>query len=195
MAMPRRAALLVVDVVNPFDFDGARALLRAARAIEAAILRTRAAFDRAGLPVIYCNDNFGQWRSDSRAILAACSATGRPGAAFVTAVAPRPHDLFVLKPKHSAFHATPLELLLRALRVSHLYITGIAGDACVHATAVDASVRDFDVLVVPDATASQSIARNRRALTNLVDRGAARMVSSRAITRSLRANVKTLAVR
>ena len=187
MKRQRRAALLVVDVINPFDFAGASRLLGAAERIAEAVLRARAAFDRAGLPVVYCNDNFGKWRSDARANLAACMAANRPGARFVEALAPRSTDYFVLKPRHSAFLATPLELLLRSLRIRRVVIVGLAGDSCVHSTAVDAHSRDFEVFVVGDATASETPTRNRRAIAQLEDRAAIRAVSSRGVARILRA--------
>ena len=69
-------------------------------------------------------------------------------------------DYFVLKPRHSAFFATPLELLLSHLGTRRLVLTGVATDLCVLATAVDARMRDLDVVVLKDATAARSIAQH-----------------------------------
>jgi nicotinamidase-related amidase len=73
----------------------------------------------------------------------------------------------VLKPKHSAFYATPLELLLRHLRVQRLIITGVAGDSCVLYTASDAYMRDFQLVVPADCTASLSARDNTAALAHM----------------------------
>ncbi len=179
------AALLIIDVIHPFAFDGAGALLRQSRLIVPAMLRARAAFDRAGWPVVYCNDNFGKWRSEARSIIDYCTAKQRPGSDFVQAVMPRPSDYFVLKPKHSAFLLTPLEMLLDEFPARRLYVAGIAGDACVADTATDANARGYEVSGVGDATASESKARNDRALAYLRQRHAARIIQSASVARSL----------
>jgi nicotinamidase-related amidase len=73
----------------------------------------------------------------------------------------------VLKPKHSAFFSTPLDLLLQHLRADRLLLAGVASDQCVVATAMDARMRDYEVIVPSDCIASQSAARNRRAIEHL----------------------------
>ena len=184
--MGEAAALLIIDVIHPFDFRGASALVRATRRIVPALLRTRAAFDRAGLPTIYCNDNFGQWRSDFRAVIDACTKPDNPGADVVGALLPRPSDYFVLKPRHSAFHATPLAILLASLQVRHVYVAGIAADACVIDSVVDAHMHDLVARVVSDAVAAETPARCRRALQLVAARGVARLVRSGSVGRTLR---------
>ena len=64
------AALLLVDVVNPFDFPEADDLLRHARPVAERLAGLKARAKAAGLPVVYANDNFGRWRSDIHAVLA-----------------------------------------------------------------------------------------------------------------------------
>jgi nicotinamidase-related amidase len=184
--MSNSSALLIVDVIHPFEFEGADALLKHARTIVPALLRTRSAFDRAGRPVIYCNDNFGKWRSEARSIIDYCTDSDREGSEFVQAILPRESDYFVLKPKHSAFLLTPLELLLDQLSVKRLYLAGLAGEACVADTATDANAREYDVIVVADATASESKRRNARAMTYLTERCVARVIQSTSVSRSLR---------
>ena len=73
----------------------------------------------------------------------------------------------MLKPKHSGFYATPLELLLRYLGVRRVIITGIAGDNCVLFTAADAYMRELDVAVPCDCTVSLDADRNRSALEHM----------------------------
>lgn len=158
------AALLLIDVINDLEFDGGKALLapalRAAKRIRALKTRARA----AGMPVIYANDNFGRWRSDFSQAVEHCLSAGVTGEPIAELLAPDRDDYFVLKPKHSAFFSTTLELLLAYLKTKRVILTGFAGDACVLMTAADAYVRDIDICVPRDCIASKSAAENRKAL-------------------------------
>jgi len=181
-----RTALLLVDVISAFDFDGGDKLQRFARRAAPRVRALRDAFARRRLPVVYCNDNFGQWRSDFRQVVERCVATDARGAEVAQLLRPRDDDYFVLKPKHSAFFATPLDVLLRCLDVHEIVICGFAGDGCVLATALDAHMRDYGVSVAGDATASQSVVRNRRALRDLAATEIARVANAKAIVARLR---------
>ena len=77
---------------------------------------------------------------------------------------PREEDYFVLKPKHSGFFATTLEILLRYLRSETLILTGIAGNFCVLFTANDAYMRDYNLIVPRDCTVSNTPKENEAAL-------------------------------
>lgn len=151
-----RVALLLVDVINDFDFPESDALLAAASdavpRIELLVERAR----RFSVPIVYVNDNFGHWRSDFRATVARCCDPSRPGAALVQRLRPRPEDYFVLKPKQSGFFHTPLEPLLKALGTVTVVICGFAANACVTSTAHDAHMRDLHVVVPWDTTAANS---------------------------------------
>ena len=98
-------------------------------------------------PVVYVNDNFGQWKSDAGKLLAHCLRTDCAGKPFVEAIQPDEQDYCVLKPMHSAFFQTPLELLLRHLGTSSIILAGIATNSCILCTAHDARMRDFKVTV------------------------------------------------
>jgi nicotinamidase-related amidase len=165
---PRRAdgdtALLIIDMISGWDFPDASKLLRMSAPIAPHIAALKARCRRAGVPVIYANDNRGQWRSDFRRVVANAEQAGGPGGRIVAQIAPDDDDYFVLKPKHSAFFATPMDLLLQHLQVNRLILTGVASDQCVVTTAVDARMRDYEVVVPQDCVASQTAARNRRAL-------------------------------
>lgn len=176
-----RSALLVIDIINRFDYPGAAALLAATRRIVPAIVSLRRRARAAGCPIVYCNDNFGQWRSDLGALVARCTEDGAPGRDLVERLRPDPSDYFVLKPRHSAFYQTPLEILLERLKARRLILAGIAGESCIHATAVEGHVREYDIVVVADATASQTAARQRRALRHLEDTRSAKVRSARGV--------------
>lgn len=145
------AALLIIDVVNRFDFGGGDELRARAEAIVDPILTLREAAEAAGAPVIYVNDNFGEWHSEKTKLV----ARARAGAAdFVDRIGPRESDYFIIKPQLSGFYATNLPLLLPKLGVSRLILTGIAADMCVLFTAGDAHMRDYAMWVPSDAVAA-----------------------------------------
>ena len=160
-------ALLLIDWINDLEFgDGDRLLPQALTAARAtAELRRRA--KAAAVPVIYCNDNFGKWRSDFRALLDHVLKDGVRGQPIAELLAPEKDDYFVLKPKHSAFHSTTLDVLLEQLGATTLILTGIAGDFCVMFSAQDAYMRDFRLLVPSDCMASEKEADNRHALEHM----------------------------
>ena len=157
-------ALLVIDMISAWDFPDADKLLPPTAAIAPRIAALRARCRKAGVPVIYANDNRGQWRSDFRQVVENAVRGGGRGADVAQALAPDDDDYFVLKPKHSAFFGTPMDMLLHHLGVKRLVLTGVASDQCVIATAVDARIRDYEVVVPQDCIASQTAARTRRAI-------------------------------
>lgn len=157
-------ALLIVDMISRFDFpDGAR-LARAALPVAERIARLRARFHRRGWPVLFANDNFADWQTDFEGLWTLCAAPGQRGARIAKLLAPQPQDYYVLKPKHSAFLDSALLVLLTRLQARRLLVTGVATDACVLATAIDARMRDFQVQVPPSCCATFGAARQQRAL-------------------------------
>jgi nicotinamidase-related amidase len=163
----RKSALLLVDWINDFEFPGSDALIAAAIPAARATARLRDRATRCGVPVVYVNDNFGCWKSDFREVVDRCRR-GR-GSEIVELLLPRDDDFFVLKPKHSGFLHTPLELLLDHLDVGTLVLTGVAGNICVLFTAHDAHMRDFRVVVAADGVASNTPRHNAFALEQLVE--------------------------
>jgi nicotinamidase-related amidase len=147
------AALLVIDMIGLLDFP--RAARMAPRAVAAArrIQALRRGFHDHDWPVIFVNDNFARWRSDFHEQVAMAVHAGGAPCEIATRLDPGPRDHFVLKPKHSAFLATPLPVLLAKLGVRRLLLTGMALESCVLATAIDANSREFDVAVVRDGVA------------------------------------------
>lgn len=163
-AAPGKTALLIIDMISCWDFPDAEKLLPGASRIAPAIAALRARCRGADVPIIYANDNYGQWRSDFEALVERSSNGVAAGARITDMLAPGEDDYFVLKPKHSAFFATPMELLLRDLGVARLLLTGVASDQCVLVTAAEARMRDLDVVVPRDCVASQSDERNTAVL-------------------------------
>jgi nicotinamidase-related amidase len=121
----------------------------------------------AGVPIIYINDNFGQWRSDFRRTVAHCTARSSPGRVVSRRLRPTERDYFVLKPKHSGFYDTTLDTLLKTLRIRRVVLTGIAGNICVLFTANDAYMRDLRIFAPPDCIVSNTAIDNDHALRQI----------------------------
>ena len=162
-----QTCLLIIDMINEFTFDGAEKLFPAVEQTAQHIAMLKQRVKATGLPVLYVNDNFGKWRSDFRTLVNRCVEDGCRGKRIAEALRPDKDDYFILKPKHSGFFATPLELLLRHLNIQRVVLTGVAGDNCVLFTAADAYMRNFDVVVPADCTVSINPDANRSALEHM----------------------------
>jgi nicotinamidase-related amidase len=160
-------ALLLVDVINDLEFDGSEALVEQvvpmARRVAALKKRAKA----AGIPVVYVNDNFGRWKSDFHAVVEHCLNDGVKGEELVRILQPAEDDYFVLKPKHSAFYETTLDVLLRYLGTRTIVFAGIAGNICILFSANDAYMRDFNLIVPRDCTISNTREENDHALEQI----------------------------
>ena len=161
------AALLLIDVINDFDFPEGDQLLRLALPVGKNIAALKKRAKAAGIPCVYVNDNFGRWQSDFNKIVEHCTDDEAKGKDFVKLLLPDDHDYFVLKPKHSGFYSTTLDLLLTHLNAKNLILTGIAGNNCVLFTANDAYMRDFKVFVPEDCVVSNTEEENRYALKQM----------------------------
>lgn len=160
------AALLLIDVINDFDFPEGEQLFRLARPAGKNIAQLKQRAKEAGIPAVYVNDNFGRWRSDFKTIVDHCREESK-GKEFVELLLPEEDDYFVLKPKHSGFYSTTLALLLTHLTAKHLILTGIAGNNCVLVTANDAYMRDFKLFVPADCVVSNTEEQNQHALEQM----------------------------
>jgi nicotinamidase-related amidase len=161
------AALLLIDVINDFEFENGAALFELAMPVAKQIANLKARAKQAGIPVIYANDNFGKWRSDLNQIVTHCLEDEVRGEPFVKLVLPDDNDYFVLKPKHSGFYQTGLELLLEYVGSRRLILAGIAGNNCVLFTANDAYMREFELFVPADCVVSETPEENEYALKQM----------------------------
>jgi nicotinamidase-related amidase len=159
--------LLLIDVINDLEFEGGEALLAQALPMAERLAALKRRLRAAGIPAVYVNDNFGRWRSDFRTLLDHCLRDGVRGRPVVEQLLPDAEDYFVLKPKHSGFFSTTLDLLLEYLRAETLVLTGLTADNCVLFTASDAYIRDFHLVVPPDCVASIEPAFTRQALDHM----------------------------
>jgi len=160
-------ALLLIDVINDLAFEGSETLVAQAEPMAHRLAALKRRANAAGVPAIFINDNFGQWRSDFRQTIAHCTSTSSPGRRVSHRLRPTKHDYFVLKPKHSGFFDTTLDTLLATLRIRRVILTGIAGNICVLFTANDAYMRELKIYAPADCIVSNTATDNDHALRQI----------------------------
>ncbi len=179
-------ALLLIDLINDLEFEGGAELLPQALAAAKNITALKRQAKQVGIPTIYVNDNFGRWQSDFNKLLTHCLNEQVRGYPLVRLLQPDTEDYFVLKPKHSGFYSTTLDILLHYLEVRTLILTGLTTDVCVLFTANDAYMRDYQLVVPADCVAAIEPAENQHALAQI------QRVLKADITSSTELNLATL---
>jgi nicotinamidase-related amidase len=157
--------LLLVDVINDLKFPGNNFLIQQATILGKNIARLKSRCGRAGIPTVYVNDNRGRWQSDFPAVVKRCIAPNAPGRRLGREVLPTQRDYVVLKPKHSAFYATPLDTLLTYMGVKSVILAGVTTNACILMTASDIYVRDLRLFVPLDCVAALTPEEHRTSLS------------------------------
>jgi nicotinamidase-related amidase len=156
---------LIIDVLTTFQFPDGDAILRGALDVRDGLVKLKVRSRDAGIPVLYVNDNFGDWRSEKEVLMGRCLEA--KGAQFVRPLLPDSEDYFVLKPMHSAFYMTPLEVLLQHLRVETLILTGLTSNSCITVTAHDANMRGFDIYIPSDCSCARNAQEHTQSLGQL----------------------------
>jgi nicotinamidase-related amidase len=149
-------------MINTFDFDGGEKLLANTEKIVDPIRELKDKAKKADIPVIYVNDNYGLWQDNMNDIIEVCKKGN--GRSIIEKIHPDEDDYFIVKPKHSCFFGTQLEILLHQLGADHLILTGIAGDICVLFTANDAYMREYELSIPLDCMASETKEDNDSAI-------------------------------
>jgi nicotinamidase-related amidase len=173
MASPRLPCsdrvLLLVDFINPLNFPGAEKLAPAAvdAARATAALKERLAAE--GVVTIYANDNYGVWQSDFHSLVSTCLGIEGPPGEIANLLYPQATDITILKPRHSAFYASPLELLLTEMEAKELVICGLATDMCVQLTAAEAFLREYPCWVPSDCNAAESDQAKKASIAYMAD--------------------------
>jgi nicotinamidase-related amidase len=158
-----RPALIIIDMINNFDFSHGPILAKKAFQIAGPIKNLKEQFNKNKLPVIFINDHYNLWQADFDKIIDLCR--NKYSQPIFEILLPEENDFFLIKPKHSGFYGTALNTLLHQLKVNTLILTGIAGNICVLFTANDAYMREYDLLIPKDCIASVDENDNLYALT------------------------------
>jgi nicotinamidase-related amidase len=158
-------ALLIIDMVRD-NFDPGRNLpiTAPARKIIAPINRLSGEFRRRNWPVVFSTDAFQEEDFIFTGRMSPHSLRGTPGAEVIDELDRSEDDLWLPKPRFSAFFATDLEAWLRRRRVTLCAVAGIATHFCVLTTATDALCHDFKTVILSDCTASYSEAVHEQTL-------------------------------
>ena len=146
-----KTALIVVDMVNAYDFEDADRLRDSVeRTLPCMVDLVERARSR-DVRTIYVNDNHGAWRKGRTELVEEVLEGDFPE--LVEPIAPGDDVDFVVKARHSIFYETPLEYLLRQGEIERVILIGQVTEQCILYSALDAYIRHFDVQVPPDAVA------------------------------------------
>jgi len=175
-AMPS-PALLVVDMLNPYDHEDADTLAaNAAAVVEPLANLIAGARDDGGVDVIYVNDNLGDFAATRHDLMRRALDGRRPE--LVEPLAPPDDVAFLQKIRHSVFYGTALDHLLRQRELDTVILTGQVTEQCILYSALDAYVRHYDVCVVRDAVACIDPELGDAALTMMERNMRARIVEA-----------------
>lgn len=159
-----KVALLIIDMISDFEFEDGEKLFKFALPMAKKLAKLKEKARRAEVPVIYINDNFGNWKDDFGKTLHTALKDSARGRKIAELLKPDSEDYFVLKPKHSAFYSTTLDLLLKSLKVKKLILTGVSTDICILFTANDAYMREYEIFIPQDCVASVVVRENKKSL-------------------------------
>jgi nicotinamidase-related amidase len=144
-------ALIVVDMLNPYDHEDADLLAGNAERVVDPIRQLLDSARDGGVDVIYVNDNYNDWSSSQEELARRALAGRRPD--LVEPLLPPDDASFVIKARHSIFYGTPLAHLLAQREIDAIALCGQVTEQCILYSALDAYVRGLSVSVVRDAVA------------------------------------------
>jgi nicotinamidase-related amidase len=148
-----RTALLVIDMLNPYDHEDADMLANHVEPIVAELARlVEAAHTADDVELVYVNDNYEDFTATRHDIVQRALDGRHPH--LVEPIVP-PHGVdFLQKVRHSAFYSTALDHLLRERGVETVVLAGQVTEQCILYTALDAYIRRFAIRIPRDAVAS-----------------------------------------
>jgi nicotinamidase/pyrazinamidase len=163
--VPERPALLIIDMVKDnFREDRQLPITPLARKIIAPINRTIQFFRSHDWPVVFPTDAFSPEDFIFTGRMPPHSLAGTPGAEVMPDLDFQASDIWLPKPRFSAFFNTGLEDRLHDLGITLCAVAGIATHFCVLTSAFDALCHDFKAVILEDCSAAYSQAVHDKTL-------------------------------
>ena len=151
--MAEKPALLIIDMVNDyFKEDNPYPITPLAKRIIPPTNTLIKAFRKKGFPVIFSTDAFAEDDFIFKGRMHPHAIKGTKGAEVVKDLDMAPEDLWLPKPRFSAFFNTGLEKILRDQDITLCAVAGIATNFCVLTTAMDALCHDFKAVLLEDCS-------------------------------------------
>ena len=147
----RRSALIVVDMLNPYEHEDAEPLTESVEAVLEPMTALIARACDEDVELVYVNDNYSNWNSSQEDLAARALEGRRPD--LIEPLLPPEGASFVVKARHTIFYGTPLEYLLSQKEIDHIVLVGQVTEQCILYSALDAYVRELNVSVPRDGVA------------------------------------------
>lgn len=155
--IPETPALLIIDMVKDNFVESRNLPITAfAREIIAPLNHLIDIFRDQGWPIVFSTDAFHEDDFIFKGRMHPHSLSGTEGAKVVDDLDMRDEDLWLPKPRFSAFFETGLENRLRQRGVSLCAVGGISTHFCVLTTVLDAICHDFKSVLLEDCSAAPS---------------------------------------
>jgi nicotinamidase-related amidase len=147
-----KSALIVIDMLNPYDHEDAMPLAESAQEAVGPLRRLLdSARERDDVRLVYVNDNHGDFSADRDELVQRALRGKRPD--LVEPIVPPDDCDFLAKVRHSVFYGTALEYLLSRDKIDQIVLAGQVTEQCILYSALDAYVRHYNIKVVRDAVA------------------------------------------
>jgi nicotinamidase/pyrazinamidase len=184
-----KSALIVVDVQRDFCEGGALAAADTLSLLEP-LKKNIDAARRDGAAIVYTQDwhpaEHGSFRVNGGPWPVHCVG-GTAGAELMAPVQAEASDIVLRKgvavdgAGYSGFEETGLAQRLRKLGVERVYVSGIATEYCVRATALDALKEGFETIVISDLVRPVQPKETRKVIQELSDAGAKIVTSEQSL--------------
>ena len=146
-----RAALVLADMLNPYDHEDAGVLADNVASMVDNVARLVDDARESDVELVYVNDNYGDFAATRDDLVQRALDGRRPD--LIEPIVPPPGVAFLQKARHSAFYSTALDHLLRQRSIDTIVLAGQVTEQCILYTALDAYIRHFKIRVPRDAVA------------------------------------------
>ncbi len=146
-------AILIIDMVKDnFDETKKSPITPLAKELIGPINDLTQAFRARHWPVVFSTDAFQREDFIFKGRMKPHSLAGTHGAEVIDELIRTEEDLWLPKPRFSAFFDTDLDTWLKERRVTLCAVAGISSNFCVLTTAMDAVCSDYKTVILEDCT-------------------------------------------